>query len=602
MQEIIIQKVVFPKDERHESYWKLFYHAPRLVVSEKGLYIPKGTVVDFASYLNGCPVNKWVQYAGIQNLQLHLTISGNVKVILTGYSLMPSMPVRKVFFTRSCNSSRPQKITLDYPDIFSDSFLAFELVAEGSCRLQEAYYTVCCEETDVREVNLCIATTTFRKEDFIKNNVSRIREELLEKDSSIRDHLFVQVVDNGRTLQKEEIESDHISLCQNDNVGGSGGFARGMLEALHKPEGITHVLLMDDDVLILPESIRRTYVLLQLVKEEYKDAFISGAMLELDSMYTMHEDIGLLKNDKSFFHAKPVCHVNKLKDIMKANSLFPKHKNMYAGWWYCCIPCEVIRQKGLPLPLFIRGDDVEYGIRCNPQIMTMSGICVWHLSFDGKYSAATNLYQEFRNIFIVKDSTQKIPEVDVFGRWKIECRRAALTFDYNGWELLLLAIEDYMKGPGFIARTAGTDILERNRPFAEKMKPLSETGTPSFYLEQLNEADIQRPFLQRVQYYLFYNGQMAGAGKRDEGTGLMKYDWDHKPGKNMFKNRLFVVDPVNRTGSMREKDEARFMQLKKRQEQDVRLYRKRHEALEKAYIKAYPVLTGEAFWRKYLKM
>ena len=602
MQDIIIQKIVFPKDEKHEANWELFYHAPRLVLNEKGLCIPQNTVVDFASYLNGCPVNKWTQYTGLSNLKLHVTIAGSARIILTGYSPMPVKPVRSVYLTENCCNEHPQEICLEYPDACADAFMAFELITESPCTLVGAYFSALYEEDAVRDVNLCIATTTFKREAFIKNNIQSIRKDLLEKDGVLKEHLYINVIDNGRTLEKEDIESEHIRLFYNENVGGSGGFARGMLEALHMTPVITHVLLMDDDVLILPESIRRTYILLSLVKEEYRNAFISGAMLELDSMYTMHEDIGLIKNDKSFFHAKPICYVKKLDGVMEANNYYPAHKNMYAGWWYCCIPCAVIKEFGLPLPLFIRGDDVEYGIRCNPRIMTMSGICVWHLSFAGKYSAGTNFYQEFRNIFIVKDATQNIPEVDVYSRWKVECQRAALTFDYCGWELLLLAIEDYMKGPGFLAKTAGTDILKRNKQFAEKMIPLTQLEVPSFYMEQLYEADIQRPLLQRVEYYLLYNGQKGHFQKKENGIGLMINEWDHKPGRNMFKDSILVVDPVNRTGCLRKRDTEKFKQLKERQDQDIRYYKKNHTRLEEAYRNAFPVLTSERFWRKYLKL
>ena len=40
---------------------------------------------------------------------------------------------------------------------------------------------------------------------------------------------------------------------------------------------LTHVLLMDDDVVMQPESIYRTYRILSLLKDEYKDSFVGGA-------------------------------------------------------------------------------------------------------------------------------------------------------------------------------------------------------------------------------------------------------------------------------------------------------------------------------------
>ena len=69
---------------------------------------------------------------------------------------------------------------------------------------------------------------------------------------------------------------------ENKNAGGAGGFTRTIIETKKQEEenGLTHILLMDDDVVMQPESIYRTYKILTLLKEEYKDAFIGGECLE----------------------------------------------------------------------------------------------------------------------------------------------------------------------------------------------------------------------------------------------------------------------------------------------------------------------------------
>lgn len=63
-----------------------------------------------------------------------------------------------------------------------------------------------------------------------------------------------------------------------------GGFTRDLIEIMtHNDElHVTHALLMDDDIVIEPESLIKTYRILTLLKEEYEDAFIGGAMLRLD--------------------------------------------------------------------------------------------------------------------------------------------------------------------------------------------------------------------------------------------------------------------------------------------------------------------------------
>ena len=55
-----------------------------------------------------------------------------------------------------------------------------------------------------------------------------------------------------------------------------------MILAMEQQPKATHILLMDDDVAVSPESIKRTYNLLKILNDEYKNAFISGAMLNYE--------------------------------------------------------------------------------------------------------------------------------------------------------------------------------------------------------------------------------------------------------------------------------------------------------------------------------
>ena len=559
-------------------------------------------IADFATYMNGFALRKWKEYTGLDNLSLTLCVKGKFRVNLTGYKLEPVAAVRCEFASRDYHFTEKTEITLQYPENDSE-LVAFEIEADEATWVYGGYYASAFPEEQIRDVNLSLATTTFRKEDYITRNVRIIREELLEGNDEIKEHLFVNVIDNGRTLTKEMIESEHVRLFFNDNVGGSGGFSRGMLESIHMKPEITHVLLMDDDVLILPESIRRTYTLLKLVRDEYREAFVSGAMLEMDSMTEMWEDTGVIMGDKSFRHAKPKYNVSKLKNVLEANRPIPKHTHMYAGWWYCCIPAAVIRRQGFALPLFVRGDDVDYGLRCQPKFITMSGICIWHMGFVGKYNAAQNLYQEFRNVFIVKAAGGKIPDVDVLGRWKQECLRARLTFDYGGWELLLMAMEDYLKGPSFIAVDRGTEILQRNKAFVEKLVPVAEADNPNFVMEEIEDEDRPMSFLERVVYYLSDNGQRFVPDRRiTDSSAVMRYDWDHKPGRCAFHRRIYVYNDSDRMGICREMNKEKYRELQARENKLMRRYDKIHEKVEEAYRKAYPYLTSEKFWRKYLKL
>ncbi len=501
MKTLLLQKILFPKDERLQIHWGLFYRAPRLSLSTdcERLYIPSGVSVDFATYLNGFSIQKWGLYSDLKNVTLNITAKGHFLLKAVGYHLNPVMPDRVEFSSTEYNFSEDRQIALSFPDDTKEQLFSFEIIPFSDCEISNGAFYADFEDSAVRGIRLCLATTTMKKEEFIKKNVRLLKEELLSESSEIRDNFFVHVVDNGRTLQKEEIEGFHVTLHSNKNVGGSGGFARGMIESMHQTPEATHVLLMDDDVLVLPESIRRTYTLLTVLKPEWQDAFISGAMLEFGAMNIQHEDIGTITKDGNFTAAKHFADQCWLGNVLHTNEELTKIYNQYSAWWYCCIPVSQTKKNGLPLPVFIRVDDTEYGLRCKPKIISITGLCVWHLGFAGKYNVSMDFYQSFRNMLIAKATTKVMQDADILKRIKRVFVKQLLEYYYNGAEIILLALEDYLKGPAFIEQDLGEKLLKEHSAFNEKLKPLSEFNT-----EVRLEHVYDNPPLKKIQKLFYY--------------------------------------------------------------------------------------------------
>ena len=62
-----------------------------------------------------------------------------------------------------------------------------------------------------------------------------------------------------------------VEIVTNPNLGGAGGFARGLWE--HRRRGqATHVLFMDDDVAFEPEVIARTVAFLRFAADPRRPA------------------------------------------------------------------------------------------------------------------------------------------------------------------------------------------------------------------------------------------------------------------------------------------------------------------------------------------
>ena len=602
--EYKIQKLVFPTEAKHQLCKKLFYRGSEgyLDREKEELHLGKGQMADFATYLNACSYRKWRRYTKAGKAALYLDVQGEFELCIVGYS-KNALNVERTEYTIQGHQIEERKtIRFGFPDN-DDQMLGFEITAKEQCTLFGGYFAVEVDETDINDIELCIATTTCRKEDFIKKNVELLKKDILETDEEIGEHIYVHVVDNGQTLTDDDINGRHVYLHPNHNTGGSGGFARGMIESLHQDPKATHVLLMDDDVLVLPESIKRTYHLLKLRKEEYNNYFISGAMLCYEEPNVQKEDIGTVMPDGYFRPLKPQLEHDQLIDNLENESEFVNRKNEYAAWWYCCIPASVIEKNGLPLPLFIRWDDVEYSLRCKAKMITMNSICVWHMGFLNKYNVAIDRYQECRNILIDKACSDILHNVDAYDRLYKAFGTEMLRFNYDGARVILRAFEDYLKGPDFLKVDRGERILKENVRLNEKYVPLNEIdgGDIADVLSCLD--DEPRRFVDKWLYRLTYNGQRLWPFnwyKKD--IAYVSFNHSYQPQKMAMHDKLIAVNPFDKTGAVRKIDKKRFRELIARYKKADHYCKQHRKEIEAAYRKERPFLTSERFWREYLEI
>ena len=601
-----IQHILFQNNDTLFTYRDMFYHGDWGVLMEEErnsyLCLGKYECVEFNTYFNGVSYGKWGQYTDIKRVHLCVEVEGTCNITLCGYHLENDIPIRTALGEKHVEAGERTSVYMEYPEN-KEQILGFEIKTFGEVKVFGGYYEGEFGEKNTKNVELALATTTCRKEEYIKENVKRLKVGILDSEEDMSSHFKIHIVDNGRTLKREDFPEDaRIYYHSNKNTGGSGGFARGMIESRHQNPKATHVLLMDDDVMILPDSIFRMYVLLKHIREKYKESFVSGAMLLLEEKNIQHEDIGTIDDFGSFFPLKPRWNHVWLRDNLLNEKLY-KRKNMYQGWWYCCIPMSVIDKNGLPLPLFIRGDDVEYSLRCKANIISMNGICVWHMGFYGKYSASMNLYQEFRNLLIGQAASQVFLDADLLRRVRIFYRDNMLKHDYGAAELILRAFEDYMKGPEFIMRDKGEAIVKENGKLNQKLVPLEE-------LEKYTEDvygdpywDMPRKFIKKWIYRITYNGHRFWPESfLDKEPVIIPFDWGYTPGKMAMKKTYIAVNPVQKTGCVKELDKEKFNELQKRYYRDMNYYKKNNEDIRKRYRHAQKTLTSEAFWRKYLEI
>ncbi len=599
----IIQHIIFPDDDALFNYRELFYRHGGIVMEggKKGiLCLNKYGTVEFCTYFNGVSYGKWRLYTTINQILLNLMAEGDFEITLCGYSLVNGIPARKVLGKRHIVSDGKDIVCVEYPEN-QEQILGFEISAFSELEILGGYYEGVFEAENVKDVELALSTTTCWKEEFIIKNIQRLKEGILDLDEEISRHFNIHIVDNGRTLKREDFPDDNrIYYHPNKNVGGAGGYARGMIECRHQIPNATHVLLMDDDVMILPESIYRTYVLLKNVKEKYSNSFVGGAMLIMEEKNIQHEDSGMVDDIGSFIPLKPRFNHLELSDNLRNEKTY-YGSNKYQAWWYCCIPMKIIEKNGLPLPLFIRGDDVEYSLRCKADIMTMNGIGIWHMGFYGKYSASMNIYQECRNLLIAQAASGILPKVNLARRIKKLYRDNILRHNYGAAELSLKAFEDYMRGPAFIMQDRGEEIIKENGKLNLKLQPLEQLESMGANIYEDPYWDSRRGFLKKWLYRITYNGHRFWPERLlGRKPVAIPFDFEYRPSKMAMKRICVAVNPVQQTGCVCEIDRKRFRELQRRYYRDFLCYSLRRKDIVDRYRKAGKTITSEEFWRKYL--
>ena len=574
---------------------------------------------DFSTYFNSLSVRKLKQFTKAKSFTLHLELKGAAcEVQQTMGDAFAHDPIEVEGVHRGLSASR-QWQSVDMPLTITDDMVivGFIIKTEGSVDIRNSYYELEIDG-DLNDVELVLSTTTFKKEAFIERNIGLVKEQIVESADPIAKHFHMYVMDNGRTLDAEKLTSDRITVIPNDNVGGAGGFTRGMITAMEQDPKATNILLMDDDVAVSPESIKRTYNLLRILKEEHREDMISGAMLNYEIGEDQWEDIGNMTPQGTFAGCKPGMRLTLFEDLIYNEMFTPtkwQRNNMYAAWWYCCIPISVIEKNGLPLPVFVRCDDAEYGIRCKTGFITMNSLCVWHMSFFERYNAAVERYQTTRNTMIAQATCGMAPDADFMKELHNNIRLELKKFGYANAELCLDAFEDFLRGPEFIKKPGQSEksfmAANRNKEQLVDFETLQSRADQDPELagfsiknvdRQLIDGDKSRSLAERLEDLITDNNQRY---IKKDGAGyavIPLQGWLYPAGAIRGKHKLVVLDWYNRKGTIRTKDVQRYQKIKKRYMRDLKYYKANINRLRKEYAAARAELTSVEYWKNYLKM
>ena len=383
-----------------------------------------------------------------------------------------------------------------------------------------------------------------------------------------------------------------IHIVEQANSGGAGGFTRGILEA--RGLGATHVILMDDDVALEPEAILRTARFYSLAATELA---VAGHMLDLFRPTHLYE-AGARLNDAKL--ALVPMHLGAELARPGALDRFLDDQPMhYNGWWFMGLPLSLVARVGLPMPCFIRGDDVEYGRRLHDAgvpLVAMAGIGIWHEPFYAKLGS-WHAYYELRNMFVLAachrpDAHRLITRIA--SRWIVA---ELLMFRYQRAALFMRAVEDFLAGPEIFTR-------DPRALHASLLELRAAYPVPSARREQVVPTIIP-PIgpRTRLQFTVGLLRALTAEYHRRDNTGriIAIEPQDHLWFRIRGADAVVVREPWEIDPPIYTRSRATYRALLHRAVPLLRRLR-RNPGVVAAWRAAHPDFTSEASWRRYLGM
>lgn len=381
--------------------------------------------VDFLTYFNSFSIGKWKKYTFLELLKIRVIASGKKNIEI--YSIAKN----KEFIIQSIVSENTlSEIIVNIREVKGD-LLGIRIITETECNIKNIQYLGTFRSFRKIQINAVICT--YKREKYIKKNIQKLYT--YEKKNN---WLHTLVIDNGQTLG--EIKNEYISILHNPNYGGSGGFTRGLMECVEK-KNIDYVILMDDDIEFNPIIFQRVRAFLGALKDIYKDCFFAGSMLCMEKPLFQYECIAYWNG------IRPVSYGRNF-DLSQKKYLLQNEKekyceNQYAAWWFCAIPLKQVKKIGLPLPIFIKGDDIEYSLRNGKEILSLNGVGVWHEEFNKKKAEWINYFID-RNMLMMHYFAKNDNSIKFF--IGITLRLLRRLKNRKQWAMLNQAFLDHKKG------------------------------------------------------------------------------------------------------------------------------------------------------------
>ncbi|MFF0816249.1 glycosyltransferase [Rhodococcus sp. NPDC003318] len=461
-------------------------------LSRTSLALGAESEVSMCSYFNAFPASYWRRWSVLTSVVLRLELTGHGRVdVYRSKADSSRIHVQGQEF-RGADGSTTVEFEVELAPFEDGGWIWFDVTTDTDVELVAAGWYAPIEAPGAGRVAIGIPTFN-RPTDCVKALAALGSDPLV---LGVIDAVIIpdqgtrKVRDEPGFAEAAAVLGDRLAIHDQPNLGGSGGYSRVMYEAL-KTTSCEHILFMDDDIEIEPDSILRALAMARFAKSPM---LVGGQMLNLQErshLHTMGEVV-----DRSIFMWSAAPNVEydhdfsrfPLSDRENSKLLHRRIDVDFNGWWMCMIPRVVAEEIGQPLPLFIKWDDAEYGLRARAAgypTVTMPGAAIWHMAWSDKDDAIDwQAYFHLRNRLVVASLHMPGNGRGLVVNTVKATLKHLLCLEYSTVAIQNQAIRDFLGGPEHIFDLLPTALgevhaLRREYPDAVVLPSSTELPLPS---------------------------------------------------------------------------------------------------------------------------
>ncbi|MBJ7340824.1 glycosyltransferase [Mycolicibacterium sp.] len=448
-------------------------HAP----SRTTLEIGTESEVSFATYFNAFPASYWRRWSILESVVLRVELTGSARVDVYRSKSTGARITVAGSQVSSQDTDTPAVVEFEVGlDPFEDGgWIWFDVNTDTKVTLHSAGWYAPIPAPG--RANVAIGIPTFNRPADCVNALAALTSDPLV-DAVIT---AVIVPDQGTNKARDHPDfpaaaaalGNRLAVHDQPNLGGSGGYSRVMYEAL-KNTDCEQILYMDDDIRIEPDSILRALAFNRFAKSP---VLIGGQMLNLQEPSHLHV-MGEMVDQTNFMWTNAINteydhnfakYPLNDEEELRSRLLHRRIDVDFNGWWTCMIPRAVAEELGQPLPLFIKWDDCEYGLRAGEHgypTVTLPGTAIWHMAWSDKDDAIDwQAYFHLRNRLVVAAMHWDGSITGLVASHLKATIKHLLCLEYSTVAIQNKAMDDFLAGPEHIF-----SILESALPEVRRMR------------------------------------------------------------------------------------------------------------------------------------